>query len=80
MLDHGYEHKVVQLKSQKYLIFPVVDKPAIGIAWPTVSGKLDGVTTSADTVFDAPDQLQLPLLQKLNGSTIRLLMVPRYAD
>ena len=80
MLDHGYEHKVVQLCAQKYIIFPVVDKPDVGIAWPTITGKLDAIPTSVDTVFDVPDQLQLQVLKSLSGSTIRILLVPRYAD
>ena len=79
MLNRGYEHKVVQLRSHRYIVFPVVDRPEVGIAWPTVTGKLDSIPTSADTVFDAPEQLQPQILAHLSGSTVRILLVPRYA-
>jgi hypothetical protein len=80
MLSHEYSHKLVQTGSQKYLVFPIVDKLRIGIAWPTLTGNLDGLSKDVDSIFSPYLPLQRIILPLIQGSTIRVLMFPRYAD
>jgi hypothetical protein len=79
MLSHEYSHRLVQLKTQQYLIFPMVDKPRLGIAWPTLVGDLDGLSDT-DIILHPCLPLQRILLPSIQGSTIRALMFPQYAN
>ena len=74
MLDNNYTHKIVELPSQKYIVFPVVNKEQTWIAWPTTSGKLDGQV--GDAIFEPCLQLQSKLLP-IDG--VVGLLFPRYS-
>jgi len=76
MLAHGYAHKIVQLASQRYLIFGVTDKPRIGIAWPVCDSKLEHVPDN-NMIFQNYETLQNLLMPSLAGSTIKVLLFPR---
>jgi len=80
MLSHEYSHKLVQTGSQQYLVFPIVDRLKIGIAWPTVTGDLDGLSKDADSIFSPCLSLQQKILPLIQGSTIRTLVFPRYVN
>lgn len=80
MLHNGYSHKTIDLKTQKFIVFALLDKPHVGIAWPTVTGNIDGASFTADTIFEENRRLQGKIMPRLAGSTIRCLLFPRYAD
>jgi len=80
MLSNGYEHKIVELGNQTYIVFPLIDKSHIGVAWPSVTGKIDGVSIDSDTMFQPCMPLQNKLMRHLKGSTLRILVFPKYAN
>lgn len=77
MLARGYPRKVVCAASQKYLVFQIVDKPDIGVAWPTITGGLDGVTIG-DVLLQVYEPMQRKIMPLVSGSTLRILLFPRY--
>ena len=79
MLEHGYSSKLVAIDGQQYLVFPVLDKKHAGIAWPTVTGKLDGASRVVDTKFQHDEKLQQAIMPHISGSTIATLVFPQYA-
>jgi len=80
MLRNGYCHKIVDLGFQKFLVFAIPNKTRIGIAWPTITGGLDGASTVADTILEAHDGLRSLILPHIAGSTISAVLFPRYAN
>jgi hypothetical protein len=75
MLQHGYSHKVVGTPSQDYVVFGVIDKPKVGIAWPTLSGSIDRIPTN-DVIFQLYAPLQDIIAPYIVGSTIKFLLFP----
>jgi hypothetical protein len=79
MLEHDYPQKLVKDDGQQYLVFQVLERPRVGIAWPTVTGELDGLSNEADTIFQYYKPLQQKLMPHIEGSTIAVLIFPQYA-
>ena len=80
MMDHGYSCKTINTGRQEYVVFAMAARPEVGIAWPTVDGKIGAVSKSADTVFDFYEPLHFALVEHLKGSTIQIILAPRYVD
>lgn len=80
MIQRGYSHKIVEIRGQKYVIFSLMDKPHVGIAWPTLTGRLDGMPIESDTIFEPCMPLQKMIIKSLKMSLIRILLFPRLAD
>ena len=77
MLDKGYKSYNAVIGGQLYIIFQVVDKDYIGIAWPSVSGRLDGVPIG-DTFLMSCQSLQDLILPQLPDS-FKVLLFPRFS-
>jgi len=80
MLSHGYAHKIVGTDTQRYVVFALIDKPHVGIAWPTISGNIDYMPSSFDVILEPFAELQEAIASQLVGSTIRGLLFPRYSE
>jgi len=78
IIERGYKHYIVQLPSQRYIVFPVVNKEYIGIAWPTVTGKLDGAQDGNDVIFDVDSKLQNIILPLVPLDELKVLLFPRF--
>ena len=79
MLASNYERESILVDGQRYLVFPVIDKPDTWIAWPTITMGLDGVSDARDTIFQPYVQLQLKLMLHMASTTVKGLLFPRYS-
>lgn len=79
MLDHNYPYIIVNMDTQRYVIFKVVDKEYIGIAWPIGDGKPQlRYATDADVVFEPCLSLQSMIMEILGKVDLKILLFPRY--
>ena len=80
MLASNYERESVSISDQQYVIFPVIGKPHIWIAWPTITMGLDGMSDASDTIFQPHVQLQLKLMPQITTAGVEVLLFPRYSS
>ena len=78
VIDNGYPYESIDLGTQRYVVFEFVERPGIGIAWPTVTGGMDGINKELDTVFQPDSRIQDQILAKLKNKDIRAILFPRY--
>ena len=80
MLARGYNAEVVTLEGQNYVVFEVMKKPYIGIAWPTVTGRLDGLVDGLQTILEFHTPLHQKVMPKVKNPNIKILLFPRYSN
>ncbi len=80
IIKHGYDSEVIDIGSQKYVVFQVIDKPEIGIAWPTINGGIQMLDEVLDTLFEYHIPLQEKILPKVKDKDIKILLFPRYGS
>lgn len=78
MIENGYPHKIVEMAMQKWIVFPLINKIWLGVAWPTVTGSLDGCQMENSIIFQHDAKLEKCLMQLIKSSTILRLVFPRY--
>lgn len=75
MIDNGYKHEIVQLPSQKYIVFKFPEDVTIGIAWPTTTDKIDHIGDDPIT-FGVDIQLGQAILKELKDPSYHALLHP----
>lgn len=79
VIKHGYNCETVNLESQQYIVFETVDRQDIGIAWPSINGKIMQMNDSLDTLFEQYGPLQRLIMPNLRNDSIKTLLFPKYA-
>jgi len=77
MLTKGYTSHKATVGGQEYIVFPVVDKEYIGIAWPTITGLLDAIPQGS-VIFAIYAPLQKQILSQISLPSIKVLLFPRF--
>lgn len=80
MLSKGYESELIELDSQSYLVFAINKKQYIGVAWPTVTGELDGIIDGAQVILEFHKSMHNYVYPHVENKGIKILLFPRFPD
>ena len=80
MLSKGYVSEIVELDKQNFVVFEIMDKPEVGIAWPTILGGLDGLKDGSQVILEFHAPMHTLVAPHVKNKNIKILLFPRYPD